>query len=318
MRVKQVFLGCLSIPLLFVVVALVIGVLALALGPPDHQPVDTVYEQPIDQAGESKLRSRRLPRWAETDFSSPDVLDVVIDLQEGEFQIEPTNVGEAILIDADYDEAMARLERSFSSDPEDGDRLFIEFDGRGMMQQLRHLIHSRDQHINNRVRIRLPASVPMELFIRARKGESKIDLSGLSLRLLIFEHAMGASEVYFDEPNPIPMEAADFRGKMGEFSVTGLGYTGARAMQFEAKMGDFRVDFRGPMPQEMIASVKVSMGSGHIRVPRDIRLDYDQRYVIFGDLSVQRRTDRRDAERPSPQKTLSLNTSIKLGDMHVR
>jgi hypothetical protein len=83
-------------------------------------------------------------------------------------------------------------------------------------------------------------------------------------------------------------------------------------------MGDFRLDFDGDWRQDTIASVDMTMGSATVRVPRNVNLNHDNRYVIFGGIDTPRRSRRGDPERTGTTKSLILETSVRFGDITLR
>ena len=60
------------------------------------------------------------------------------------------------------------------------------------------------------------------------------------------------------------------------------------------------------------------MGSATVRVPRNVNLNHDNRYVIFGGIDTPGRSRRNDPERGGPRKSLILETSVRFGDISVR
>ncbi len=254
-------------------------------------------------------------RSVDIEIEGDKVLTVRLDLEEGQFDIAPGAFGGSIQVDADFQEGLHRLEPEWSEGAH-GPVFALRFRGGGTIADIQKLLHGQlDEEA--RVRVDLPQGVPMHLSIQVSKCEADIDLSGLSLLSLTFEHAMGASVLLFREPNPIAMETFDIRAKMGDVEIAGIGHASARELLFNGRMGDFRLDFNGDWREDTVASIDMMMGSATLRVPRDVALEHDNRYVIFGGVDASRRSSRSEPERET-QKTLTLETSVRFGDISVR
>ncbi|MFQ5599292.1 MAG: hypothetical protein ACE5G2_01920 [Candidatus Krumholzibacteriia bacterium] len=303
---------------------------AFLLGPPDSNPTSKNVEQPVPRPGAvtpplgsapeeapADAERRRAGGWS-AGGSAAGVLEVVIDLEGGEFEIVPAAPGAPIRVEAEYDEGLYRLEPSFSSDPERGDRFGLLFERRGQLSLLRQIVYRRHEQAEGWVRVHLPSDVPMDLSVRIRKGEAELDLSGLALRMLEVDHGMGTTQLSFDEPSPVPMDVLEIKAKMGELAASGLGHAGARRLRFAGKMGDFRLDMRGPWRTDTSAEVRITMGSALVRVPRDVRVELTNRRVVFGNLEARRDDPRGDPELRGPGKTLLLETSVRFGEMVIR
>jgi hypothetical protein len=302
----------------------VLLVVAYLQGPPPQSapearhleiPVQAEQEAPAATAGEPAA-----PR-SQAGAGEAGTLSVEIALEAGAFEIEPAELGKSITVEADYDEAMHRLEHEFTQHPPGGDRFRLTFAPRGAWRHLRRALHeagrdSERRRRDTRVRVALPTGVPMDLKLELGKGNAHVDLSGLSLRRLQIVHAMGEARIVFDAPNPIAMESFELRGKMGELRATGLGYARARALDFSGRMGHFELDLDGPWETDVDGSVRVSMGDAVVRVPHDLQLQMSNRGVIFGGLHTPRAARRRDAE--AGAATLTLQTSVQFGNLDIR
>lgn len=318
MRFKHVALGCMAIPAVLVLVAAIFFLVAWLQGPlPEFVESDKKLDEPVP---------RSIVRWdpddpapeeaTRTDLSRATVLSVRLDLEEGEFEITPDGVAGTIQVDADYREGVHQLEPKWS-ETDTGPLFELRFRGGSLVQDIRTLLYG-DGHDEPRVRVDLPRGVPMHLTLDVRKCAADIDLSGLSLLSLTYEHAMGSSVLLFREPNPIEIDVLDIRAEMGDVEIEGLGNASAREFVFKGRMGDFRLDFDGEWKTDTIASVSMTMGSATLRVPRDIVLDHDNRSVIFGAIETPRRGRLPDAEGVERRSTLFLQTSVRFGEVSVR
>lgn len=318
MRFKHVALGCLSIPAALILIAGAFFLVAVLKGPlPESSPSGYQLDEPVPRS------IVRLAPDAGTDVGSPpleiddgNVLSVRLDLEEGEFEIAPGAFGGSIQVDADFQKGLYELEPVWS-ETETGPRFELTFRGGGIVRQLRQLLHEGNTE-DPRVRVDLPRGVPMHLSLRVRKCAADVDLSGLSIVTLTYEHAMGASVLLFREPNPITMKVLKIDAKMGDVEIAGLGNASTRELAFNGRMGDFRLDFDGDWRHDIIASVDMTMGSATVRVPRTINLNHDNRYVIFGSINKSRTSSRHDPERDGTAKSLILETSARFGEITLR
>jgi len=293
---------------------LALAALATLQGPPQSSPKNEKIEQPAA---------------APPAATPPRTLHVFILLESGEFEIVPTSLGTSIRVDADYDQALQRLEHEFVPDPAGGDRFTLRCESRSTWGQLRRAAGDirrqaadetgREERLPRRARVRveLPVGVPMDLELEVGKGNTRIDLSGLSLERLILDHAMGNTELAFTQPNPIEMERMIIHGKMGELSLTGLAHAHARALEFQGQMGDFRLDFTGEWGPRLEGSVQVTMGSAIVELPRDVLLEHRKGHVVFGKLETSHRSSSRDPE-TRLERTIALDTLVRFGNMQIR
>ncbi len=297
------------------IVLLALAALATLQGPPQSAPKKEQLEQPA-AAPPAATSSHR-------------ALHVSIHLESGEFDIVPTSLGKSIRVDADYDDALHRLEHEFVPNPAGGDRFTLRCESRSTWRHLRRAAGDlRHQAVDEtgseerlprraRVRVELPVGVRMDLDLDLGKGNARIDLSGLSLERLILDHAMGNTELAFTQPNPIEMERMIIRGKMGELSLTGLAHAHARALEFQGQMGDYRLDFTGEWGPRLEGSVQVTMGSAIVDLPRDVHLEHRKGRVVFGKLDTSHRSSSRDPELRH-ERTIELDTLVRFGNLQIR
>jgi hypothetical protein len=346
MQAKPIFRSVLLVGAVLFVLGIVLGLVAFLQGPPDPVPTEKSFEQPLAAASREAEGSGEAtdPGEAETSgeagtgeqiASDAPPLAVRLDLEAGEFTIEPTALGRAIQVHAEYDESLYRLEQEFDPDPNRGDRFTLRYGSRGAWRHLRlglfalrqEIVDSdrsdrRHRHarrdVPSRVRVELPVNVPMRLELRVEKGEANIDLSGLSLVQLVVEHAMGEMDLDIDEPNPVPMDELTLSSKMGEARLSGLGNAGAEFLEFRGRMGSFELHFDGAWQTDLEAFVQVTMGDAMLRVPRQVRLDVTNRHVIFGGLESSRRERSGGVETSEDVRRLTLSTAVRLGNMTVR
>ena len=316
MRFKHVALGCLAIPLALLFIGGVFFLVAWLKGPlPEGAETAHQLNEPLPRSIVTPSAGSDTSAGLQSAGSA--VLSVRLDLEAGEFEITPDAIGGSIQVEGDFQDGLYKLEPEWS-EGDDGPRFELTFRGGGAVRQLQKWIHDQGYANEPRVRVDLPQGVPMHLSLRVRKCEADVDLSGLSLLSLEYEHAMGSSVVLFREANPVTMEMLDIRAKMGDVEIAGLGNASARELAFRGRMGDFRLDFDGDWNQDMNATIDMMMGSATVRVPRNVDLNHDNRYVVFGGIETPGSSRRRDPETSGSRKSLSLQTSVRFGEISVR
>lgn len=326
MQAKPIAKSILLVGVALFVLGIVLGLVAFLQGPPDPQPTERTLEQTLGEGSDQAEATGQSEAGARP-------LEVTLEFEAGEFTIEPTALGKAIQVHAEYDESLYRLEQEYDADPDRGDRFWLRYGSRGSWRHLRRGLDALKQEIGDsdrsdrrhrhaevpsRVRVELPVNVPMRLELHIQKGTADLDLSGLSLVHLVLHHGMGELELMIDEPNPVAMDELILNSKMGEARISGLGNARADLMEFRGRMGSFQLDFDGAWQSDLEASVQVTMGDALLRVPRDVRLDVTNRHVIFGGLESSRRERRGSVEAPGDPRKLTLSTAIRLGNMTIR
>jgi len=316
----------------FFLVLAAVAAFALLQGPPRSTPRRQQIEQPVAGSGAAVAPSDTARvRVGAASHGSTHPIDVFIELEAGEFEIVPAATGGAIHVDADYDEALHRLEHEFEADPPGG-RFRLRFTTRGSWRHVRRAVNDatgrvrrdgeegsrRARPVPSRVRVELPVGVPMNLELRVGKGSTRIDLTGISLRRLALDHGMGDTDLVIRQPNPLEMEALDVRAKMGDLTLSGLGHAHARRFDFAGQMGAFELDFDGAWQADLEGSVTITMGNAVIDIPAGVALELTGRKVIFGGLetSAARPSGVLEAERAG--YTATLQTSVRLGNLDIR
>lgn len=318
----------------FLLVLAGVAAFALLQGPPRSAPRRQQIAQPLAGSGALAVPSdttRARAGAVATTRASAHPIDVFIELEAGEFEIVPAVTGGAIRVDADYDEALHRLEHEFEADPPGG-RFRLSFTTRGSWRHLRRAVNDatgrvrsedepgnrRTHRVPSRVRVELPVGVPMHLELRVGKGSTRIDLTGLSLRRLALDHGMGDTDLVITQPNPLEMETLDVRGKMGDLTLAGLGHAHARRFDFAGQMGSFELDFDGAWQADLEGNVTITMGNAVIDIPVGVALEVTGRKVIFGGLETSAARAPKASEGKVSGHTATLQTSVRFGNLDIR
>lgn len=342
----------------FLFVLAAVAAFALLQGPPRSSPRREHIEQPVagtaeagavverEDIADADARARpgsqsgasarpgtgSRPEASLPSGSSSRPLAVFIALEAGEFEVVPAATGGAIRVDADYDEALHRLEHEFAADPMQGDRFRLSFTTRGSWRHVRRAVndatgrgraeddraHRRTRFVPSRVRVELPIGVPMALELHVGKGSTRIDLTGLSLRRLALDHSMGDTDLVIRQPNPLDMETLDVHGKMGDLTLSGLGHLHAHRFDFTGQMGSYAMDFDGDWRGDLEGAVTITMGNAVIDVPAGVALELTNRHVIFGGLETWAAPSPPRAEAERSSHTATLQASVRFGNLNIR
>jgi hypothetical protein len=319
MHAKPIAKSVLLVGAVLCVLGIVLGLVAFLQGPPEPAPTQKTLEQPLAADASSS---------PDATLEGAGLLDVLIELEAGEFHIEPTSLGKSIQVHAEYDESLYELEQEFDASPSGGGHFVLRYGSRGNWRhlrrglgELRKQLGSRDEpfeDVPSRVDVELPMNVPMRLELRLEKGMARVDLTGLSLHHLMVDHAMGELELRIDEPNPVPMDELVLHSKMGEARVSGLGNAAVSILEFRGRMGSFELDFDGAWETDLQTSVAITMGDVLLRVPRDVWLDMSNRHVLFGSLDSSYRSPPPSVEATPPMHRFTLETAVRLGNLQIR
>jgi len=320
MKARTFALGCLTVPALLLLLGLVVLGAAFVMGPVEVSPTSEEFQQAIPWASDVEASADSTDTAAGTTYLSHQadgqILDVVLRFEEGHFEIVPGLPGEAIHVEADFDEGAFSLEPHYRTGLPDGDRFELVFKRTARLAGLRQLVHREEDIDDNEVRVYLPPNVPMRLDVFMSKGEAQFDFSGLSLVSLRLETKMGSTRVEIDRPNPVDMIFCDIRSAMGEMRFHGLGYASPQALQFSGRMGDFELDLEGLGRKITDARLEILMGDLRVEVPREVTLEMSPQRVLFGEMTTRSGSDRRDPEN-HPASLLRVDAKVRLGSMVI-
>jgi hypothetical protein len=244
-------------------------------------------------------------------------LRVMVNLEEGEFRIRRGGVGGVVRVEGTYDAAVYELRQEF--DPEGGEGGVVRVKLRRHISAVRALLTGlRSGEPENRLTVELPPGVPLSLSLNLSKGEHEVDLTGLAVVRLDMNASMGELEMTVGQPNPVEMSEAIIVASMGEFQMKGLGDADVRHLSYTGKMGDHLVDFGGVSRGDTTAEIRISMGSGRVRIPGDRDFEIDRRSVFLGEFRTRSGGVSAGPEDPPPEGLLTLDLSVSMGDMVLR
>lgn len=131
-----------------------------------------------------------------------------------------------------------------------------------------------------RMEILLGRDVPTDLRLAVGAAETEIELGGIPLTR--FRMATGASEtrIRFGEPNPATMDELRVQAGASDFRMVELGNARFQRMRFEGAIGDVTLDFSGAWSHDARASVRMGLGSLHLRIPADLGVRLEKATVL--------------------------------------
>jgi len=308
-------LGCLGTGGAVLLIVVVLLGLGLATGGRETRMV------PIERTQTVPAASRTGSVTGEPlDLERPSLLDheievaepgrLVLDLHKGSFEIVPGPPGHSIRIEGRYDEGRFDLEETYETYGETGwiYRVSIDQRGFGLRPYVQH------DGNKNRVRIIVPADMPLVLEGRVGVGESELELGGLWLLEVDLEIGVGDHTVSFDEPLPIPMGRLKLDTSIGALSVKNVGNASPHDVWIKHTIGETHIDLDGAWRRDAEALISCGIGQCDVRLPRDVNVELESARVAIGET----RHPRERSAPPEGAPTLKLSVSGSIGEVSVR
>jgi hypothetical protein len=312
--VKLGCFGCAGAVVLGLVLLGSIVGLGLLMGRPERRPEHSQVEQavptlPVTPPFSTDVGDKAFPL-AEFLPTIDEPGRVVLDLQEGEFEIVAGDAPGPIRVEGSYDTAVYELVTEFERYGETGWVYHIRFERK--IGWFRMLFNLEDD--DNRVRIVLPREVPMTLEGEVGMGQFEFDLGGLWLQEIDLSTRMGEFVLDFDEPLLAPMKRFRLVAGMGDARVNGLGHASPEHVYASQKMGSLQLDLRGDWVRDATVQGHVGMGDLTVRLPQGVNVKLDDVDQILGSTELGGRL-REEHDENAP--TLSLRLSQKLGSIQL-
>lgn len=231
---------------------------------------------------------------------------VVVEIEaRARLEIEPAPQGEPLRVEATYDTSSFELQESMEGSEDSGwtYRLGFRETGSSWLGSLSRLFGGSQP----RLRVLLPADVPMTLALTMAQGETEAQLGGLRLTSAELDVQQGGMQLEFDEPMRAPMESLSIRAAMGGFAAEQIGNASPRKLAIDCSMGGGFIDLSGAWVADSEIDIQASLGGAALRLPRDVH--------VVG-LETTRVRPVRDPEIPRPTLTFSVTTGTG-GDIDV-
>lgn len=269
--------GCLTM-IVVVVGGIVITVMvarnaAQNLGDPDPRPVARSIALSTRSADASA-------KSATGESSSRAPLHLTLDLQEGEFTIQPGPPGSDLEVKGEYAPGLFDLTETQDTDPATGARrATVRFKSKApMWVRIFGGIGDGDRN-RPRLTVTIPRGLLLDLDLTTSMGRSEVDLGGLTLREVSVNAAMGEHRLNFQEPVVEGVRELRLSNSMGNLNLENLGNARANTVTASGNMGNFVANLGGAWTpgSEVNLSFEQSMGELTLRVPSDVRLEADVR-----------------------------------------
>lgn len=320
-------LGCLAIPvlgLLFAAFSLGWGFLFYNHEGPMRQETTTVTVSRGDGPGDGAAQEGIRPgvdfeQLQQQQAGGRRPVRLVLDLEEGEFDIRPGPPGSEIKAEGRFDPRDYELSQQTEEGGGEYDsEITIRF--RRKVPLLFFLLRGgfdNQEHLN-KITVRIPEDLPTALELRLSKGESNTDLGGLSLTELQANLTMGEHDLSVSRPIRGELEQADLSMSMGEVTVVRLGNIRARRLEIRGRMGEVRADMDGDWPAGFATRVDVSFSMGEFRlsVPRSVRIDPGSSASMFLGESYSGALHEEGPSDPDAP-VLEIHASAKMGEFRV-
>jgi hypothetical protein len=302
--------GCLTM-IVVVVGGVVITVMvarnaARNLGDPNPQPVDRRISLPSPPASSP-------PASATSQAANTAPLHLTLELQEGEFTIQPGAPGSDLEVKGEYAPGLFELTETQDTDTATGARrATVRFRSKApMWVRIFGGIAGGDGPNRPRLTVTIPRGMPLDLDLTTSMGRSEVDLGGLTLREVSVNAAMGEHRLDFQEPVVEGMRELRLSNSMGNLNIENLGNTRANTVTASGSMGNFVANLGGAWTpgSDVNLNFEQSMGELTLRVPSTVRLEADVRES--GKEGVSRPPDATPPDDPdAPTLRLKVNSSM--------
>ena len=246
---------------------------------------------------------------------------VEIELQDGRFEIRSGPAGTEIQVDGEYAENYYELiEEQTPADASGGPTTTIRLrpTSSGLVRMMAAFRGNGDPSRQpNRLTVLIPAGRPIALRLDVSRGESRIDLGGLTLTDLDADLSMGDHRLGFGEPLAEELQQLRVSGDMGNIDLAQLGNARARELRVSSRMGNFTVDLGGEWPTDDVSELEVthSMGDLRLRIPNSVRVSPDSRSSAR--MAESSRIDRREETADPAAPVLRLDLSTTMGGTRI-
>ncbi len=306
--------GCLTM-IVVVVGGIVITVMvarnaASNLGDPNPQPVNRRISLPLPSVVPGADASSKSATGQSNRSNAP--LHLTLELQEGEFTIQPGVPGSDIQVTGEYAPGLFELTESQGTDSATGARrATVRFRSKApMWVRIFGGIGNGDGN-RPRLTVTIPRGTPLDLDLTTSMGRSEVDLGGLTLREVSVNATMGEHRLDFHEPVVEGMRELRLSNSMGNLHLENLGNARANTITASGSMGNVIANLGGAWTPGAEANLtfEQSMGELTLRVPSSVRLEADVRES--GKEAASRPPDATPPDDPkAPTLRLKVNSSM--------
>ena len=301
---KRLAIGCGAFVLLFVLLGFAIFISA-SLNKP--KPADRQKLAVSESFGGNPETSMNLPEGAPP--SKPVRLE--LDLSMLDFDLEPHSSSKSIEIEGDYDKANFDLETKVV-EHDDYVSYKVSFKNK---RSLLGMILSKggvdDRDINNRVVLRVPRDLLLDIRFKMSMGDADLDFSGLAVSDLKAEFSMGEFTVRMEEPNQVAMNQFKVSTGMGESQIYDFQNLRMAKGDVRSSMGQVEIRNSGDLIEPASLRLKMTMGELRLDAPPNANLNTNST-VLMGE---SRGGDRKSEQGTGPE--LEVNANVTMGSVNV-
>ncbi len=204
---------------------------------------------------------------AKLDLSRPlakeTSLQAEVTLDVGSLEITGETQKDLYSLDLEYDKSTYEPKSEYTEESGNVGRLYFKLEGTH-----KGGIHAHRE--NNRLRLNLTDSLPVNLRVNTGVGDARLALSRLHLSSLDVESGVGSCRMTSYDPNPAVCDSIRLHSGVGGMDATGLGNLNFRRLEFEGGVGGANLDLSGQWKQDAEISIRVGVGGVSMRMPRDV------------------------------------------------
>ena len=328
---KKGCFGCLAVVVVLIAIPLLLMAMGFVMGAPEKRRESQVLEQilpelPVEPQsveaepgapdpegpGEGEFTTDYVERPLMPRFvGTPPTGRVELDLDMGDFTVEPGPADGGMRVEADYDTGTYELEERYE-EQEDGTWVYqVRF--RSKISWFRRLWG--DNKVENNIKIIIPRGRPMEIGGKVGVGQSQIELGGLWLTDVELGLGTGEHQLSFSEPLVEPLPRLQVEGSVGEMRFLGIGNASPATTSIESKVGELRVDLTGDWRQDGEVDIQSSVGDCRVTLPDNAHVDIDRASISVG----ERRFDDLEPGEPLPEDapTITLRVAGSVGELSI-
>src|SRR5688572_22745554 len=242
---------------------------------------------------------------------APEPLRLTVDLEEGQFTVQPGPPGSQVQVQGMFSPNLYELTEDRAAADGGPARTTIRFRSKAPAWARVLAGFGGESGSRPQLTVIIPQDVPIELNLRLSMGESRVDLGGLALRNLDVEVSMGEHRIDFARPVTGELGRVRLDANMGNIAVSNLGNARALAVEASGNMGNLTADLGGAWQPGADPELQFShnMGELTVRVPMGIRLDSDIRNEQ-GENQGSRTDSAERVDANAPHVRLRISTSM--------
>jgi hypothetical protein len=251
-------------------------------------------------------------------LSAAKPVRVLLEMEEGMFEILPGPPEQGIQVKADYDESTYELTQEYDVDKDGTPVYHLRFCSKiAFLRRLMKNGHFSDEDMAaNRIRVQLPRDTPMELVMALDRSQTEIDLSGVALRQAVCKLRMGEYRLDVNEPNPVAMETFLVDSSMGQVRMGGLSRLRAHRLITQGMMGEMRMDLGGALRNETLLEARMRMGQLRMNLPENAHWDFAHGGVRASMGNVTGTTQNPGTPDPEGPK-LHIDAGVLMGELQL-